>query len=125
MQIEGLQQPSGSGPPSKKVVYGNRKKKGPNANGASGASPTPSRPRTPEPKVVKAVETQPTSTNGSADGSAKDDWDASSDEETQPVPDVKDSWDALSDEEEETKPTPALVKSSKPSERMSFPLLSL
>lgn len=116
---------SGSGPPSKKVVYGNRKKKGPNANGASGASPTPSRPRTPEPTVAKAVKTQPTSTNGSADGSAKDDWDASSDEETKPEPDVKDSWDAPSDDEEETKSTPAPVKSSKPSERMSLTFLPL
>ncbi|KAE9399098.1 hypothetical protein BT96DRAFT_994218 [Gymnopus androsaceus JB14] len=108
VQIEGLQQPSGSGPPTKKVVYGNRKKKGgPSANGTS---PAHSRPESPAVKEEK-VEPEPTPSNGSAD--AKDDWDASSDEETKSAGDgVKDSWDASSDEEK--KPTPAPVKSSPP-----------
>ena len=101
VQIEGLQQPSGSGPPAvKKVVYGNRKKKGPVVKDVS---PTPeSRPRSPEavasrsPSIVeKPTEAIPTN------GDAKSDWEASSDEGDAHGEAVKNSWDAPSDEEEE------------------------
>ena len=109
VQIEGLQQASGSAPPAaKKVVYGNRKKKGP---GAKDVSPAPeSRPRSPEP--VPAAPVEPAETND-----AKSDWDADSDKdepqpEAAPPVDVKDDWDASSDEEgaappPPSKPTPA------------------
>ncbi|KAJ4491720.1 hypothetical protein C8R41DRAFT_833842 [Lentinula lateritia] len=115
VQIEGLQQSSNM--PTKKVVYSNRKKKGPTTNGASPAS---SRPRTPESPVVQ--EEKKDSILNLADGSlapankleeaeeasAKDDWDASSDEDTKPASDgKKDSWDASSDEGVELKPTPS------------------
>ncbi|KAF7354856.1 Tr-type G domain-containing protein [Mycena sanguinolenta] len=103
VQIEGLQQASGSGAPAaKKVVYGNRKKKGP-ANAAKDASPAPeSRPRTPEPVAPAEPEPKP---------EPEDDWEASSaEEEATPapvsVPGVKDSWDASSDEEDTPSPPP-------------------
>ncbi|KAF4616123.1 hypothetical protein D9613_011481 [Agrocybe pediades] len=109
VQIEGLQQQaSGSGPSApKKVVYGNRKKKGPNAKDES---PTPSRPRSPEP--VQEVKTSHSPANGASEKAAdtKSDWDAGSDEDepAQPpapaAPSVKDDWDASSEEEEEAKP---------------------
>ncbi|KAJ7179623.1 hypothetical protein C8R46DRAFT_1074294 [Mycena filopes] len=106
VQIEGLQQASGSGAPAvKKVVYGNRKKKGP-ATAAKDASPAPeSRPRTPEPAApVAAPVVEPTA-------EVEDDWEVSSAEEdtvkTPGVPaGVKDSWDASSDEEDATPPPP-------------------
>ncbi|KAJ3875976.1 P-loop containing nucleoside triphosphate hydrolase protein, partial [Lentinula edodes] len=121
VQIEGLQQSTNM--PTKKVVYSNRKKKGPTANGASPAS---SRPRTPESPVVQ--EEKKDSILNLADGSvspahkleeaedasAKDDWDASSDEETKPASDgKKDSWDASSDEGAELKPTPSYSSTGK------------
>ncbi|KAJ3737740.1 hypothetical protein DFJ43DRAFT_1148879 [Lentinula guzmanii] len=104
VQIEGLQQTSGV--PTKKVVYSNRKKKGPAVNGASPAS---SRPRTPESAVVQeekpeAISAPATNTVNGEEALAKDDWDASTDEETKLTPEVKDSWDASSDEETEPKP---------------------
>ncbi|KAG5643584.1 hypothetical protein DXG03_000637 [Asterophora parasitica] len=99
VQIEGLLQPSGSAPTAKKVVYGNRKKKGPAVKGPSKeASPAPeSRPRSPEPPKEEAepviVEEE------------KDEWDASSEEEVNDVKeDVKDEWDASSEDEEAVKP---------------------
>ncbi|KAJ6567397.1 hypothetical protein DFH09DRAFT_1156861 [Mycena vulgaris] len=104
VQIEGLQQASGSGAPAvKKVVYGNRKKKGP---AAKDASPAPeSRPRTPEPiaPVVAPVV--------ASKAEPEDDWDASSAEEDvkSPVAGVKDSWDASSDEEDAAPPPPPPV----------------
>ncbi|EDR05004.1 uncharacterized protein LACBIDRAFT_252126, partial [Laccaria bicolor S238N-H82] len=103
VQIEGLQQQSGNGPPApKKVVYGNRKKKGP---GAKDASPAPeSRPRSPElasPILPVAEEVKP-----NADEDLKSDWEASSDEETKAAAGVKDSWDASSDDGEAS-PEPA------------------
>ncbi|KJA21714.1 hypothetical protein HYPSUDRAFT_140306 [Hypholoma sublateritium FD-334 SS-4] len=113
VQIEGLQQASGSAPPAaKKVVYGNRKKKGP---GAKDVSPAPeSRPRSPEPVPVAPVE--PAETND-----AKSDWDADSDkDEPQPQPqpaalaDVKDDWDASSDEEKDAPPPPKAAPIAKP-----------
>jgi translation initiation factor 5B len=120
VQIEGLQQASGTGPPAvKKVVYGNRKKKGP---GAKDASPAPSRPRSPEvvedrvptppPARVKPIE--------AANDDAKSDWEASSGEEIKPeasvsaAPDVKDDWDASS-EDEARPPRKPTVPSIKPS----------
>ncbi|KAJ3759492.1 hypothetical protein EV360DRAFT_82055 [Lentinula raphanica] len=123
VQIEGLQQSSGA---PKKVVYNNRKKKGPAGNGAS---PVPSRPRTPESPVVQEekleptpapapAEDLPTAKDAPTEAPAKDDWDASTDEETQPTEGgVKDSWDASSDEETEpkSKPAAAPIVASKPS----------
>ncbi|KAF8898155.1 P-loop containing nucleoside triphosphate hydrolase protein [Gymnopilus junonius] len=102
VQIEGLQQASGSAP--KKVVYG-KKKKGP---GAKDGSPAPeSRPRSPVPvdqtpspsPPPEEKPAEPKTTNSDV----KSDWDESSDGEgTNPsAPSgVKDSWDASSDEEE-------------------------
>jgi len=101
VQIEGLQQAPGAAPPSaKKVVYGNRKKKGPSAKEASPASE--SRPRSPEPEE-KAAPSPPPTVEGPSVGDAKSDWEASSDEgEAQPQvapASVKDDWDASSEEE--------------------------
>ncbi|KAJ7762728.1 hypothetical protein DFH07DRAFT_956629 [Mycena maculata] len=114
VQIEGLQQASGSGPPAvKKVVYGNRKKKGP-ASAVKEASPAPeSRPRTPEPValvVTPVVE---------AKAELEDDWEASSAEEEvkAPPPGIKDSWDASSDEEDAPvtpPPAPVSTPAAKP-----------
>ncbi|KAG6853716.1 hypothetical protein C0991_002132 [Blastosporella zonata] len=112
VQIEGLQQPAGAGAP-KKVVYGNRKKKGPAPKDATSkdASPVPeSRPRTPEPPKVEAKPVE----------EEKDEWDASSeDEEVKPVeqaatPDTKDDWDASSEEEEEDVKAPPPPSKSQP-----------
>ncbi|KAH6915473.1 hypothetical protein BKA70DRAFT_1420426 [Coprinopsis sp. MPI-PUGE-AT-0042] len=115
VQVEGLQA-SGSAPPAaKKVVYGNRKKKGPATKEPSSkdASPAPeSRPRSPElpasPSPAPALKPE---------GEAKSDWDASSDDEPEvKAADsaVKDSWDASSDEEKpEPAPSPAPTKDGK------------
>ncbi|KAH9483008.1 Eukaryotic translation initiation factor 5B [Psilocybe cubensis] len=97
VQIEGLQQASGSVPAAtKKVVYGNRKKKGP---GAKDQSPTHSRPRSPEPMVARV--STPAAAKETNDA-PKSDWEASSDEEPSPpvASNIKDSWDATSEEEE-------------------------
>lgn len=111
VQIEGLQQSSGAPAGAKKVVYGNRKKKGP---AAKDASPAPeSRPRSPEPtptpppEPVKAKEEEK-----AEEAAAKSDWEASSDEEPEPKPAaespaVKSDWDASSDEEDAPTPAPA------------------
>ncbi|KAF8966419.1 hypothetical protein BDZ97DRAFT_1903742 [Flammula alnicola] len=122
VQIEGLQQTSGTGPPAaKKVVYGNRKKKAP---GAKDESPAPeSRPRSPELAQERATPTPPPATaepieTKETNGEAKSDWEASSDEEAakpQLPPDVKDSWDASSDEEEAAPPPPKPAAATKPS----------
>jgi translation initiation factor 5B len=122
-QIEGLQQASGTGPPAaKKVVYGNRKKKGP---GGKDASPAPeSRPRSPESEPASPVvaptpapaPVQPTETKASTEA-AKSDWEASSDEEeakpATPPAGVKDDWDASSDEEKAA-PPPKAAPETKP-----------
>ncbi|KAL0949089.1 hypothetical protein HGRIS_009180 [Hohenbuehelia grisea] len=106
VQIEGLQQEAGAAPAPKKVVYGNRKKKGP---AVKDASPVPeSRPKTPE------VETPPPAAEKPVE-EPKDDWDASSDDEAakpaEPAPEgVKDDWDASSDEE----PAPAPKEAAPP-----------
>ena len=121
VQIEGLQQASGTGPPAvKKVVYGNRKKKGP---GAKDASPVPSRPRSPEIVEDRAPTPPPArvTPTEAASGDAKSDWEASSGEEVKPeasvsaTPDVKDDWDASSDDEEARPPPKPTAPSIKPS----------
>lgn len=97
VQIEGLQQPSGSGAP-KRVVYGNRKKK-PSSQKASSPAPE-SRPRSPEPASPLAAEATPKVEVGDE---AKSDWENNTDEDKK-TPEsqkqVKDAWDASSDEEE-------------------------
>lgn len=101
VQIEGLQQTSG---PSKKVVYGNRKKK---AGPGKDASPAPeSRPRSPEPALAPTPPRVSTPAPAEVSAPAKDepeegDWDASSDEEPKAPPpaEVKDDWDASSEDE--------------------------
>ncbi|KAJ7477244.1 hypothetical protein B0H11DRAFT_2234711 [Mycena galericulata] len=119
VQIEGLQQASGSGASAvKKVVYGNRKKKGP-AGPAKEVSPAPeSRPRTPEP-VAPVVEPVV-----EAKAEPEDDWEASSAEEEEvktAVPGVKDSWDASSDEEDAPPPpVPASTPAAKPTAKTTI-----
>ncbi|KZT20635.1 hypothetical protein NEOLEDRAFT_1151208 [Neolentinus lepideus HHB14362 ss-1] len=95
VQIEGLQQPSVSAP--KKVVYDNRKKKGPAAVSTRESTPAPeTKPVTPEPATPVEPE-EVKSTEERADD-VKSDWDASSDEETKAKklakPEgVKSDWD--------------------------------
>jgi translation initiation factor 5B len=89
VQIEGLQQVSSNGAP-RKVVYGSRKKKGPEVRDASPAPP--SRPLSPEP--VYQLVSQPLDNDG-----VKSDWDVSSNDGESKVPGVKESWDASSDED--------------------------
>ena len=80
-------------------MYGNRKKKDPVAKDVS---PAPeSRPKSPKPlaTVEKVIEPIP------ANGDAKSDWDASSDEDHDDDAKaqgegVKDSWDASSNDDE-------------------------
>ncbi|KAF7433580.1 hypothetical protein PC9H_005541 [Pleurotus ostreatus] len=109
VQIEGLQQATGNGAPSKKVVYGNRKKKGPAAKDITKeASPAPvSRPETPDSTATPPPQTPK---EGSvADDEVKDDWDASSEDESKAAPKaegIKDSWDASSDDEDSKAPPP-------------------
>ncbi|EGO01474.1 hypothetical protein SERLA73DRAFT_158777 [Serpula lacrymans var. lacrymans S7.3] len=122
VQIEGLQQAQSAAPVPKKVVYGNRKKKGPVAKDAS---PAPeSRPRTPEPAAVVREPTppprKPSPVQPSKASSVKDDWDASSDEESKATAanEVKDSWDASSDEGDAAEPIkPPPAASSKPEKK--------
>ncbi|OBZ71972.1 Eukaryotic translation initiation factor 5B [Grifola frondosa] len=115
VQIEGLQQ-SGSSQAPKKVVYGNRKKKGPASATESGPAtrePSPVReqkPSTPTPAPASIPAAAAAEENA---GELKEDWEASSDEEESKSPTgVKDSWDASSDEEEPRAPpakaTPAV-----------------
>jgi translation initiation factor 5B len=119
VQIEGLQASgSGAGAP-KKVVYGNRKKKGPVTKDAS---PAPeSRPTTPEPVVAPTP--PPAEKAPAAADEPKDDWDASSDEEAKPAvaEGVKGDWDASSGEEEEEAPAPATAPAPTPTEKKSTP----
>lgn len=129
VQIEGLQQASGTGPPAvKKVVYGNRKKKG---LGAKDASPAPSRPRSPEVSDDRAPTLPPAQVKltEAANGDTKSDWEASSGEEVKPevpmsvTPDVKDDWDASSeDEEAQPPPKPSIKPSVIPQAALPKPL---
>jgi translation initiation factor 5B len=110
-QIEGLQQPAA---PSKRPVYGNRKKGGP----AKGGSPAPeSVPQTPEPPPPKELTPEPILTpepEPTAVGKgAQDDWEAAEEEKASPIADVKESWDDSSEEDEE-KPAPLATPASKP-----------
>ena len=110
-QIEGLQGGTGA-PATKKVVYGNRKKKGPIAKDISPAS---SRPRSPEPELPVAIPPPAEVPIVVTETGAPDSWDASTDDEvTKPaVPEgVKDSWDDSSDDE--TKKIPAAIPKAAP-----------
>ncbi|KAH9950143.1 hypothetical protein B0H21DRAFT_889299 [Amylocystis lapponica] len=111
VQIEGLQQQASGAPPAKKIVYGNRKKKGPVNGVGSGPStrePSPVREHTPEPVPV-SPSVASVEDKGSKVGDIKDDWDASSDEEPKPAEDVKESWDDDSEDETSKAPPPAKV----------------
>ncbi|RXW24243.1 hypothetical protein EST38_g1624 [Candolleomyces aberdarensis] len=116
VQIEGLQQASGSAPPAaKKVVYGNRKKKGPTTKDAS---PAPeSRPRSPE--VTPAPPPEPVPAEpAKEDAAAKSDWENSSGEEKEAkraASAVKDDWDASSDDEAKKEDKPAPTPKAAPS----------
>jgi translation initiation factor 5B len=105
VQIEGLQQVAGNGVP-KKVVYGsNRKKKGPEARDPSPIPESGSRPLSPQ--LLEEEEGE----------DVKDDWEASSEDQSKPVApeDVKDDWEISSEGEENADassiPEPALPKS--------------
>ncbi|KAF8629641.1 hypothetical protein AX15_003372 [Amanita polypyramis BW_CC] len=106
VQIEGLQQQGDGSSAPKKVVYGSRKRKGPNAKDSAKNSPAQSRPETPIPDVTVALredEKELEASSQPAAEAAKSDWENSSDEEgttPQAPPGVKDSWDASSDEED-------------------------
>lgn len=112
VQIEGLQQTSA---PSKRPLYGNRKKapvgRGPpSAPESAIQTPEPPSPKelAPEPKEEKK-KVEPTD-------DLKSDWDASSDEEKGKPSDVKETWDESSDEEDAPKPA---TETSKPAEKAS------
>ena len=119
-QIEGLQAGTAA-PAAKKVVYGNRKKKGPIAKEVS---PAPSRPRSPEPEL--AVTTPPPAEEPiAAETGAPDSWDASTDDETAKpaAPEgVKDSWDDPSDDE--TKKVPVAAPAPAPEKATPAPTLT-
>jgi len=116
VQIEGLQQPAA---PSKRPIYGNRKKGGP----GKGASPAPSTPQTPEPPHPKELAPEPSPTpepepsrEEKVTQDVRDEWDASSEEEkVPPAVEVKESWDDSSEEETPAPaPTPPLKPTSTP-----------
>ncbi|KIJ19788.1 hypothetical protein PAXINDRAFT_160497 [Paxillus involutus ATCC 200175] len=115
VQIEGLQQQSGGAPANKKVVYSNRKRKGPAAKekDSAPASPAPeSRVLTPEP-VPESASPSPAPEEQADD--AKDEWDVTSEEEDSKVPEpvsAKDSWDSSSEDEESTPAPPRQLKPS-------------
>ncbi|KAL5637144.1 hypothetical protein ACGC1H_000957 [Rhizoctonia solani] len=100
VKIEGLQSGGATASTPKKVVYGNKKKKP--APGPKDGSTVASSERALSPP---AESTPASPAVAPASSAAKDDWDASSDEEpavqAKPpaAPDVKDDWDASSEEE--------------------------
>lgn len=102
VQIEGLQQPSGDQAP-RKVVYGNRKKKAPVDLSESKPS---TREQSPVPEEQTAQHIAVKLSHGEADTKTdvKDDWEASSDEESvaQQPKDIKESWDDESAEESDS-----------------------
>lgn len=113
VQIEGLQQP---GALPKRPIYGNRKKGGL----AKGSSPAPdSVPQTPEPPLPKTLPSEPNADLDDTDD-VQDDWEASSEEETAPLPaEMKESWDDSSDDEDadaehKLTPAPRTAKTSVP-----------
>ena len=112
-QIEGLQQPAA---PSKRPVYGNRRKGG----AAKGGSPAPdSAPQTPEPPPPKQLAPEPSPTPEPEPSRVEavaqdvpDDWEAPSEEEkVSPTAEVKESWD---DSSEEEGPAPVQTPAPKP-----------
>ncbi|KAF8495216.1 hypothetical protein F5888DRAFT_1843837 [Russula emetica] len=115
-QIEGLQQHAA---PSKRPVYGNRKKVGRGGGSPAPESvpqtpePPPPRELTPEPILTPEPEPEPTAV-GKVAQDVPDDWEAPGEEEAPPAADVKESWDDSSEEDEE-KPAPLATPASKPS----------
>ncbi|KIK98161.1 hypothetical protein PAXRUDRAFT_134809 [Paxillus rubicundulus Ve08.2h10] len=115
VQIEGLQQQGGGAPANKKVVYGNRKRKGPAAKEKDSAPASPaleSRPLTPDP-VLESASPSPVPEEQADD--AQDEWDVTSDEGDSKVPEpvsAKDSWDSSSEDEESTPAPPRQLKPS-------------
>jgi translation initiation factor 5B len=130
VQIEGLQQVSGNGPPGgKKIVYGNRKKKGPIAKEAAtrnSISPEPEPVHAPLATAAPAPSTKESLV--AADGDVKAEWDASDDEQAEPLESIKNSWDASSDEEHDKALSSAVAgtSTSKPTQKGNIisPLLA-
>ncbi|KAI0687291.1 hypothetical protein C8Q76DRAFT_686384 [Earliella scabrosa] len=117
VQIEGLQQQSSGAPAPKKVVYDNRKKKKGPAS-AAGSSHPGTRDHSPvreEKAAAPAPEPTPApATPEPPSEPAKDDWEASSDEDAEKKAEgVKDSWDQSSDDEEETASAPKAAAGAK------------
>jgi translation initiation factor 5B len=116
VQIEGLQQP---GAPSKRPIYGNRRRGGP----VKGSSPAPdSVPQTPElplPKELASesnLDLEPVQSPAESDtDDVQEDWEASS-EETAPLPvEMKESWDDSSNEgESPAAPESVMTPAQKP-----------
>ena len=111
-QIEGLQQLSSNGAP-KRVVYGSRKKKGPESKDtpAVAADSRPDSPQVPE----DTVESDANGVKDEDGDGVKSDWDANTDsDESEAEPavaeGVKDSWEASSGEEDEDEDEEAEVE---------------
>ncbi|KAF8579055.1 hypothetical protein K439DRAFT_1526354 [Ramaria rubella] len=109
VKIEGLQTIQGNGVAAlKKVVYDNRKKRGPTAVTTKVAfTPTPTEVEKPVP-LVEEVVVEPSETSQEEAVSPKDDWEASDEEgkAEDKTEGVKDSWDASSDDETPEPPKP-------------------
>ena len=122
VHIEGLQRQTG-GPAPRKVTYGNRKRDKPAVSTTDSRASTPapeSKPATPPPASPVPPEDDADAQAESKD--VKDDWDASTDEETtaqKSALDVKDDWDASSDDEKEKPPTKAAPAAKKPEAKSS------
>ncbi|KAH7344044.1 hypothetical protein B0J17DRAFT_645130 [Rhizoctonia solani] len=115
VKIEGLQSGGGVGSAPKKMVYGNKKKKP--APGPKDSSTVASSERAPSPPPGSTPASPAVAPDNAG---AKDDWDASSEEEppaaeAKPAaaPDVKDDWDASSEEETSSKPKAKIEASAK------------
>lgn len=119
VQIEGLQQQQGDAHRPKKVVYDNRKKKkgpasvaGSSHPGTRDPSPVREKPATPTPEPQPEPTSAAATASSPAEEEAKDDWEASSEDEENKE-DVKDSWDQSSEDEEAPKAsTPAKAASA-------------
>ncbi|KAI0253045.1 hypothetical protein BJV78DRAFT_1281146 [Lactifluus subvellereus] len=113
VQIEGLQQP---GAPSKRPVYGSRKKGGSTKGGSPAPDSVPQTPEPPRPKElapepIPKPEPEPTPVEKVAED-VPDDWEAPSEEEkAPPAAEVKDAWD---DSSEEEGPPPLTTPAPKP-----------
>ncbi|TCD69173.1 hypothetical protein EIP91_008469 [Steccherinum ochraceum] len=112
VQIEGLQQHPSGDQSSKRVVYGNRKKKP--ASERSESKPA-TREHSPAPEEPPAPAPAPAPVEPAPVGDVKEDWEASSDEEAAAAAEakVKDSWDDDS-ADESTEPSPG--KNTKPAQ---------